>query len=340
MTRPKMSYGLKQGILKPEVAIPVYWYRWIINRLYRKDYNFTAIFAGDVGSGKTTTAVIHAHILTKGKGWAKRRFDETKIALSSKEFMDIVSDARRGEAVIWDEGGVGLDSRMWQKISNILISHTLMTYREKNLATFFCTPNPLFLDKRARLLTNTIVTCRRYGIKMTHTFMKFLEQDYIRNYTYTQSFMFKYAGRIYTMPRLDILRSALERFKRERAETYRAIKKKISEYKAKVMEKARKDAEEVENERFGITGVNYEEIMGLIRKEGEHFCKKDDKWNTNLIHTWLTKIKKVNVSFRDAGRIKDWLEKDDEMVDKEEYKKILSVRNNFGDDKRIKMLDY
>lgn len=296
-------------------AMPVLLLRWIRNRLTDYDYNFSMLLAGDTGSGKTTTGIILAHLLTKGLPQS-RRFGVDCLSLSASEFLDFVDDSRTGQAVVWDESGVGLDARLWQKVSNILTSHALQTFREKNLAVFFCTPHPEFLDKRARILMNSLGVCRRFDRSRTYTFNYQLEQNYILGKTWYKPFIFRFEGLTYKMPRMDIEASAVQMYKTKYAKQYKEITKKVSEHKEKVLKQAKRDAAQVEASRFDMeqSDLTLFDYANIVRADETKF-KYKGKWNSNLIGTHL------ELNERQAMKIKTLLSKDDADLKKYEKKK-------------------
>jgi len=76
-------------------------------------------------------------------------------------FLKIVRMAKKGDFIIFDDAGVGLDSREWAKKSNIIITKLLQTFRTKNLNVTFTVPSFDFVDIKARKLFDYFVQMKK-----------------------------------------------------------------------------------------------------------------------------------------------------------------------------------
>jgi hypothetical protein len=117
------------------------------------------------------------------------------------------------------------------------------------------------------------------------------------------------------MSRLDIYRSVINKYKTENKKDYDELTKRVSEYKSKVIEKAKRDAAFIEDTRFGdeseLTVFDYSNQA----RSSESELKLRDKWNANLI------MNKFNCSEKMASRITTLLKKDDERLDEKDQER-------------------
>jgi len=114
--------------------------------------NLIFAFLGDVGSGKSWGAVNFARLFDP---W----FDiDRKVVYEPDEFFDALDSVRhRGEVIVWDEAGVGMNAREWNSIFNKVVSKTLQIFREATpgrIILIFATPRKAFMDKTARIMLN------------------------------------------------------------------------------------------------------------------------------------------------------------------------------------------
>lgn len=134
-------------------SIPDKWFRNIRDGLIEKNLNRMAAMVGSTGSGKSYSAMSVGRVL-RGDD-----FDPEKHIgyFHPRGFLRIVRSANKGDVIIFDEAGVGIDNREWQKKSQILVTQILQTFRTKNLFVIFTTPNFGYMDVKARQLFHNYV---------------------------------------------------------------------------------------------------------------------------------------------------------------------------------------
>lgn len=137
---------------------------YIKKRVLKRNKNFLGIITGETGSGKSYSAIKLAEDLDAD-------FDIKNIVFTPKEFMDRINsdELKRGSVIIFDEAGVGINSRSWQSTSNKLLNYVLQTFRHKNYIVIFTTPNLSFIDAGARRLFHYLFET-----------VQILENDYVQ----------------------------------------------------------------------------------------------------------------------------------------------------------------
>lgn len=107
---------------------------------------------GGTGSGKSYACLKMAYDLDTQKD-GKPRFNIAKVVFTPSEYLQAVKgNLPQGSVIIWDEVGVGINSRQWYSLQNQLISYVTQTVRFKNYATFYNTPAFNYVDKQIRQL--------------------------------------------------------------------------------------------------------------------------------------------------------------------------------------------
>lgn len=126
-------------------------YHYIIKRI-QNNKNFLAVAVGATGSGKSYGVLRMAELLDDS-------FSIDRIAFTPDDFMTLIKDKGlcKGSVVVYDEAGVGMDSRSWQSVSNKMINYVLQTFRYRNLIVFFTVPDLGFIDKQARKLVHATI---------------------------------------------------------------------------------------------------------------------------------------------------------------------------------------
>lgn len=128
----------------------------IIARMARKrinedDRNYMVVMVGPTGSGKSAQAVELARRIDPS-------FEENpRVVFTPKQFMETIQTMRKGQAIIFDEAGVGISSRDWQKIQVKLIGFVAQLFRHLNLCVIFTVPSINFIDKQVKILMHGII---------------------------------------------------------------------------------------------------------------------------------------------------------------------------------------
>jgi hypothetical protein len=275
---PKVSKGYMATLTKTKKDLPILWYKYIRNRLLKLDYNFIKITCGNTGTGKTTINLIDMFMINP------KRFSAERVAMSPAEYMDARKDCKKGDVVVWGEGGVGMDARLWHRLSQIYITQALSVEREQNVCTLFDTPDPSLLDSRTRVVTDCFSETKRYSNDYSTEYLYRLVRDRKKGIFYYPWYSHIYNGKRYDMPKRRTNKTLWTAIKRRKPIEVKEIEKKISEYKAKVMEKGRREAKLFEQERWaeeeGLTTYDY---ANLVAENPNEFMTTKGRIDWHLI---------------------------------------------------------
>lgn len=253
---------------------------WIRNRINRHNYNYTELVTGDTGSGKTMTSVLRAFLV------CPKRFDESCYCTMPKEFMEAVENSKKGDALVWDEAGVGLSARQWYSLSNILSGQTLQTFREKNLALFMCVPDASFIDIQARRLLNAFGVAHRYNNDEVHYNLYQVKFDRRTGQIYYPHFKISLSDTMrgtnsYQMTSITIKNEVFNCIRKLKPGILEAIEEKASSFKEKVMKKAKLEAQHFEEERFGDT-LTILDYATQVRSDTSKYHHSDKRYKHRL----------------------------------------------------------
>lgn len=123
------------------------------NRLLKFNKNWIAIICGETGSAKSYSAMSIAEILTHGTFSPKKH-----IVFDSEQLLELINNPenlKKGDIIIFDEAGVGMNARNWHSVQNIVLGSVLQTFRNLNVGLIFTTPNLSFLDNQGRKLIHS-----------------------------------------------------------------------------------------------------------------------------------------------------------------------------------------
>lgn len=128
----------------------------IVDRLTGEaDLNCIILITGEVGSGKSSSALRIAEEVTKRTG---ADFGVDNIVFTSSEFLtQIQKGSEHGGAVVMDDAGIGYSNRSWYKYSNKVLGQVLQSFRFKRMLTIFTTPSMDYIDKQSRKLFHYMI---------------------------------------------------------------------------------------------------------------------------------------------------------------------------------------
>lgn len=123
----------------------------IRHRITKQDKNYMCVVVGETGSGKSAVAVEIA-----------RRVDPSfegnpRIVFTPKDFMEWIPNMKKGQAIVFDEAGVGIPAREWQRVQNKLIGYVAQLFRHLNLCVIFTVPSMSFIDKQVKNLMHAVI---------------------------------------------------------------------------------------------------------------------------------------------------------------------------------------
>lgn len=105
----------------------------------KKDFDSFIIVCGREGFGKSTIAMQMAR-------YCDPTFDLKRVVFTADQFMEAVTNAKRYEAIVFDESMGYLSSRGAMSKFNKALIKVMSEMRSKNLFVFICIPNFFILD--------------------------------------------------------------------------------------------------------------------------------------------------------------------------------------------------
>jgi ABC-type dipeptide/oligopeptide/nickel transport system ATPase component len=118
---------------------------WIERRIFQ-NRNANLVFVGDTGSGKSYASVSLAEQIDQN-------FSVEHIVFTTKDFISLVnSDLPKGSVVIFDDAGLGIPAREWQRTSAKIFGKLFQGFRYKNLISMITVPDISFIERQSRML--------------------------------------------------------------------------------------------------------------------------------------------------------------------------------------------
>lgn len=268
--------------------------RRIQTRINQHNRNWMCIITGATGSGKSYTGMTLAKLIDS-------TFDINRVVFTSRDFMALLNSGtlHKGDAILFDEAGVGMPSREWYSLSNKMLNYVLETFREQNLCVIFTTPSFDFIDSQARKLFHTFIQTAAINRKEERVITKWfdLQHDPRSGETY---FKYPRANRegegtvminrvCFAMPPED-LRKAYE------------IKK--SEYAKQLRIEAEKELNHIETEA-NKKKLSLDDVMAEIRANPTEYTKKIANRTIVSVHTTMAKLGVSEPLVRKAKAILD-----------------------------------
>jgi DNA-binding CsgD family transcriptional regulator len=122
-----------------------YFIKYCKQRVHIKKKNLLFAITGDTGSGKSYAGLKLGEVIDPN-------FSIKNVCFNPDQFLERIVDPslKIGSVLILDEAGVANDNRRWYSEPNLVINHTLQTFRYKRLICFFCVRFLGFLDSKTR----------------------------------------------------------------------------------------------------------------------------------------------------------------------------------------------
>lgn len=119
-------------------------------RLHNRDQNFVMALTGGTGTGKSFGGLQLCYTLDPNFTVEKN------VIFDPLDFVELVNskDTYQGMMVLWEEVGVGIDSKKWYAPINRAIGHVVQTFRKKHMGVVMTVPNASFFDGTVRKLLN------------------------------------------------------------------------------------------------------------------------------------------------------------------------------------------
>lgn len=107
-------------------------------------------------------------------------FTINNVAFGTLEFAKVVQRAARGEipkgsAIIYEEVGVGVDSRNWSDEQNIEFTHILQTFRPLNLFLLNTVPDLTMAEKRLSQMATGLIECKKVNHSKQFSISRFYD---------------------------------------------------------------------------------------------------------------------------------------------------------------------
>lgn len=118
--------------------------RNVKKQLEKNDEDYVMAVDGEEGSGKSTFAFQIAKYIDP-------TLDLSRICFSGNDFYNAIKNAKKGQAVVYDEAFTGLSSRSSLSKINAMLVSLMMQMRQKNLFVVIVLPTFYLLDKYAAL---------------------------------------------------------------------------------------------------------------------------------------------------------------------------------------------
>ena len=124
--------------------------------LLEQGRNFIIVVVGRVRVGKSWSALRIAENIDEN-------FTVDNIIFSAQEFLALVNQKeeviKEGSVILWEEGGVGLNSKNWFSMLNKFTNLILETWGYKHLCLIITVPNFSFIDNSTRKMVNLRINC-------------------------------------------------------------------------------------------------------------------------------------------------------------------------------------
>lgn len=154
------------------------------HRVLNSNKNFLCIITGETGSGKSFAGLKLGEEIDSN-------FNVDNVVFSITEFMKFLASdkPKRGSVIMFEEVGVSVSNRNWQKAINKLFNFIMQTFRYKNLIVFFTVPDYNFVDKQTRSLFHAQFELQ--GINQTEGYST-LKPIFLQRNSYTGEVYTKY----------------------------------------------------------------------------------------------------------------------------------------------------
>jgi len=123
--------------------------QWLIPWIERKikeNRNANLVFVGDTGSGKSYSSISLAEQVDPN-------FSADRVVFKTIDFIKLVnSDLPKGSVIVFDDAGLGIPAREWQRTSAKIFGKLFQGFRYKNLISMITVPNFGFIEKQSRML--------------------------------------------------------------------------------------------------------------------------------------------------------------------------------------------
>lgn len=160
----------------------------IRKRVRERDKNYLGVAVGQTGSGKSATAAQICGTVDESF------FDECRVVLTPVEFMETIQDMDKGEAIMFDEAGVGIPAREWMMIQNRMMGYVAQLFRHKNLVVMYTVPSMKFIDTQLRDLMHGIISMKSIDFEKRCSIAKYYKINHDPVFGVTKLEAMEYLG--------------------------------------------------------------------------------------------------------------------------------------------------
>ena len=260
-------------------------FRYIYNCANKYNLLWQQVTTGLPRVGKTRCNIVMAE-------HCDPRFNVTKIVFTPKEFMDVIDDMKRGNAVVFSELGIAHSSRKWHSFSNLLTNEVLQTFVYQHPIVFFDVPDFSYIDSQARKIMNAFAEVQRRSNTPPRMWFNMLSWDRKRGKEY-------FPHPILMMDKQIVKMRSILFKKQPSPKLLKEFIRKEEDYKQSVRKKNRATLKAVEMEEVNRTR-SVQDDMIYVKEHIEDFKNKRGKLDAQLIQADLglsqfksTQVKKL-----------------------------------------------
>jgi len=131
-----------------------------IKRELKAGRNFTCLFVGRPGTGKTYSAIRLCEQVDSN-------FTSKSIVFKVEDLLDLVKNSSKGDAILFDEAAIAASNRQsYMNKYNKAFSFLLQTFRHRQIVLVATMPDLRFLDAGCRRLFNALFESKKVRLKM------------------------------------------------------------------------------------------------------------------------------------------------------------------------------
>lgn len=136
-------------------------------RINELNKSYSMVYVGEPGSGKSLAAIELARTVDPS-------FENNpRVVYNTKDFIGALQKMEKGQAIIYDEIGLGAAARTFMSQANLMMSAVSQILRFKNILVIFTTPSISFFDKNVRMLLNAVVRMQSIDYEHEVTYAKY-----------------------------------------------------------------------------------------------------------------------------------------------------------------------
>lgn len=268
--------------------------------VFNERRNYNILIVGKTQMRKSTTAVKLATEISD-------RFDVRKhcAVIFADDFMRILTEEKlkRGDVVIADDFGVGLNHRKWYSSLNEALNLTLQTHGYRGLVVIVTTPYEKYIDSDVRLLFDMIITIMKKSDQQRWALAKVECLDHVKIGDKIRTYC-KYPR--VAMPNGKVVRVERIRIRYPPEEILREYFKHANEAKMRLQKVlAANVLESSKDQKKG--GVDIKPLVAEVLKDPDRFIAY---YGERKLIDVFTVMNEFNVSEKLARRIKAAAEKE------------------------------